>query len=231
MKLVKESLIEGTGDKYFYNKNPAQVDDFAEFEKIYQAQQMEKKQHNNNGQDKIIYRKDRVYPNGLKWNIIKNPSSIKSLGPGVRGVIAPSGDVYFENFSGKHIHNDILPILYDLGELDGTFKPGWGKKLPQVSGFLTVQRFKDTPYIAIGESNKDIYDEDNYDNLVGEYDKFLKTAKQKNPNLSFSNKLVGIKTFKRKTNDENGIIVSKNKMSESLMDSISKQKNLIANWL
>ena len=36
-------------------------------------------------------------------------------------------------------------------------KKNWGRKTPQESGFLTVQRYKSSPYIAIGESNRYIY--------------------------------------------------------------------------
>jgi len=131
------------------------------------------------------------------WKLYKNPKSIGLTSRGSRGVITPEGDLYIENKSQK-IHHDLLKILFEKGILKGEFTKKWGKQLPSQSGFLTVQRFKDTPYIAIGESNKLIYDEDAFKKYLPVYKKFLDRARKKNPKLGFKDRLVGMKFAKLK---------------------------------
>lgn len=127
------------------------------------------------------------------WQLIKNPKSLENFGKSVRGVIALNGDVYLETFSKGTIHQDILGILLKKGIIKENTGKGWGKKLPQESGFLTVQRYKDSKWIAIGESNKIIYNEEDWQKLVKNYDEVLAKAKKNCPNIDFSNKLVGVK--------------------------------------
>ena len=197
MKIRK--FNEGVGDKYL--KNKYFIDDFDDFNKKYNNM---KRQFGE-----IIYSDNN-------WKLIKNPKSLEYFDKSCRGVITLSGDLYLENFSDFRIHNDILKILYDKNILKGKLRKNWGKKLPQESGFLTVQRYKDKNIIAIGESNKDIYNEEDWDKLKHFYDEILDKCKIKNPNINFSNKLVGIK-FQGLKN-----IASKNKINE-----YSYQSNLI----
>lgn len=201
-KLVKETLIEGVGDDYLKNKYNI-PGEFDEFEKIFKLNQMKK--DSNKDKNFIVYKKE-------DWAIIKNPSSIKNLGPSSRGVVLPDGNVYMESHSNKSIHNDILAILHDKNILPGEHRKNWGRKIPQDSGFLTVQRFKDTHFIAIGESNKSIYKETDWDDKVHLYDEFLEPARKKNPNLNFSNKLVGIKVFQRPGTK---VTTDRNKLTEA----------------
>jgi hypothetical protein len=126
------------------------------------------------------------------WKLLKNPPSIKLTSPYSRGVITESGDLYIENKSEK-IHHDLLRILYDKGLIKGMFSKGWNRSLPSDSGFLTVQRFKNTPHIAIGESNRIMYDEGDYNLYLPHFNVFIEAARKKNPSLSFTNKLVGMK--------------------------------------
>jgi hypothetical protein len=212
-KIVKENLTD-----YLEKKFPQYPGEFDEFEKRYRENKMPK---DSSGEyDKVIYSED-------DWKIIKNPTSISYIDSSSRGVVTKNGDLYIENNSGSHIHNDILLILYKKGILKGEFKKGWGKKLPTETGFLTVQRYKDTKYIAIGESNKIIYNEGDWEKLSPLYDKFLEPVRKKNPNLTFTNKLVGFKFFKRAENDEEGY----NSKNNTLKEDINTQKNLIKNFL
>jgi hypothetical protein len=128
------------------------------------------------------------------WLLIKNPNSLDGLGKSVRGVILPNGDYYTENYSEK-IHYDLLEILANKGVIPVNPKKDWSKKTPQESGFLTVQRYKDTDAVAIGESNRLLYDINFYKGNVSLYDEFLAKAKTKNPGVRFENKLVGTKFF------------------------------------
>jgi hypothetical protein len=128
------------------------------------------------------------------WNLIKNPSNLNNIGNSVRGVILSNGDLYLESFSEK-IHYDLLRILANLHVLPENPKKNWSRKLPQESGFLTVQRYKTSPYISIGESNMLIYEKGNYNKLIPYYKIFLDKAKTKNPAINFSDKLVGTKYF------------------------------------
>ena len=136
------------------------------------------------------------------WLIFKNPNDLNLIGPSSRGLIDKYGNLFIESYSNKTIHNDILAILYNTGLLEGKFRKNWGGKLPQDSGFLTIQRYKDSNFIAIGESNRLIYDENNWKEKESLYDEFLKLVRKKNPDMTFTTKLVGIKVFGKNNNDE-----------------------------
>jgi hypothetical protein len=210
IKIVKETLKESVADR-FLEKNLGFPDEFEDFERKYAKMQM-KKEKKDDGHDEIVYKES-------DWALVKNPSSIKYLGPGARGVIFKNGDVYMECYGGKRIHNEILKILFQKGILKGEFNAGWGTKFPQETGFLTVQRYKDTPYIAIGESNKAIYKFDNWEDEMHRYENFINKAKEKNPNLEFVNRLVGIKYFKPQTWEEKEPIA----MSEGALSNLFKK--------
>ena len=173
---------EGVGDKYL--KQKYQIDDFDEFNKKFNAMKLKEQ--------------DIIFRDG-DWKLIKNPKSLTYFNESCRGVILLNGDLYLENFSDFRIHNNILEILYDKNILKGKLRKNWGRKTPQDSGFLTVQRFKNTNTIAIGESNRDMYDENDWNDLKHHYDEVLNKCKIKNPKIIFSNKLVGVKFNTLKT--------------------------------
>jgi hypothetical protein len=105
-----------------------------------------------------------VYTDG-DWQLIRNPKSLKNFDPSVRGVIDNKGNLYLENHPLK-IHHDILKILVDKGLLqDYVFRKNWNAFLPNQIGFLTVQRWG-SGAIAIGHSNKLIYDEQISENTI-----------------------------------------------------------------
>jgi hypothetical protein len=182
LKIIKEEVAtyfnEDVGDEYLKRKYHMKGE-FDDFENKYISHQQ--------NDDKVIYREG-------DWKLIKNPESLKDMGRSARGIIMSNGDLYLESFSGKKIHNDLLKILYNKGILSYLPKKNWGRKSPNETGFLTVQRYKTSPYIAIGESNRRIYDEEEYQEHIDEYESFLNKAKQKNPNIRFENKLVGTKS-------------------------------------
>lgn len=182
IKIINEVITnfykEGVGDEYLKRKYGMKTDD-DRFEKQYATQ-------NKNG----FYRdKD--------WVLLKNPSSSDEFNNGARGVIVPNGDLYIEGYGGERIHNDILKILAQKNVLGSIPRKNWTRKLPNEAGFLTVQQYKNSPYIAIGESNRLIYDQDDYNKYIDEYDRFINRAQSKNPNLKFINKLVGTKYLKK----------------------------------
>jgi len=133
--------------------------------------------------------------NDTEWKLIKNPNTLDNFRAKCRGVILINGDLYLENFSSNTIHNDILKELYKMKVLPEIPKKNWTKKLPQESGFLTVQRYRNSEYICIGESNSLIYDYNDWKKLIHFYDEIISKAKIKNPNINFSNLLVGIKFY------------------------------------
>jgi hypothetical protein len=186
LKIIREVfqdfIKEAAGEKnaeYKYQKYGIEPE-FSSFEKQYGAQQLRQ------NKDEIIYEEGR-------WKLIKNPTTLQNIGASARGVIVSNGDLYIESYGGEKIHHDILSILGQKGILPTVPKKNWVSQLPQQSGFLTVQRYKNTPYIAIGESNKLIYNELDYNQQIKYYDEFLNKAKAKNPNITFVNKLVNIK--------------------------------------
>jgi hypothetical protein len=155
----------------------------------------------NETEKKFLASTEEIIARDNKWALIKNPSSINSLGSNVRGVITKDGDVYMENFSEK-IHHDLLKVLFGKDIIKGEFSKKWSKQLPTESGFLTVQRYKNTEHICIGESNRLLYDKENYDKFIPYYSSFIKKAQKKNPQLKLEDKLVGMKfsALKEKSN-------------------------------
>lgn len=199
LEVYNTLLNENLGDKYLKRKYGIETE-FDDFEKKYKAYKQK--------EDEVIYRDG-------DWKLIKNPNSLENIDSDARGVIMPSGDLYIENISGKKIHNDILEILYKKNILIFLPKKNWTRKTPKESGFLTVQRYKSSPYIGIGESNRKIYDKDDYNKFIDDYKYFINKAKQKNPNIKFEYKLVGTKSPIKKSN---GVL-----MDESYLYNIRKK--------
>lgn len=181
-EVFQDFINEAAGEKkaeYLQQKFGVKPE-FQNFEKQYSSQQL---RQNN---DQIIYEEGN-------WKLIKNPSSLQNIGDNARGVILNNGDYYTESYGGDKIHHDILKILGEKHIIPTIPKKNWSRQLPQESGFLTVQRYQNSPYIAIGESNKLIYNELDYNQKIKFYDEFLNKAKSINPNINFINKLVNIK--------------------------------------
>ena len=127
------------------------------------------------------------------WSIHKNPETLSDFGPDVRGVIVEVGDLYMESESNGTIHVHILRILYELNILRGKYRGGWSRKTPDLTGFLTVQRVRDTAVMAIGESNQPLYKIAGHGEKIHLYTPFLEKAGKNNPGMRFTNKLVRIK--------------------------------------
>jgi len=185
LKIINEEIIEGVGDTYLKNKYNI-PNEFSGFDKQYDINQIKNRESMQN--DVIVYTEGN-------WNLIKNPSTLNNFGSSVRGVILNNGDFYLESFTEK-IHFDILNILYKLKIINDLPKRNWSNRLPQEVGVLTVQRYKNSPNISIGESNRLIYNQTDYDKYIRYYDEFLNKARLKCPNINFTNKLVGTKFFK-----------------------------------
>lgn len=185
MKIISEiskEAKEGVADK-FVQQEPQLVNvpgEFDDFEKRFR----EETQDEENGE--VIY-------HSTDMKILKNPKTLKNIGSNVRGVITTNGDLYIEQES-VGIHNDILNILKGKGIVPDETKKLWGGRLPQQSGFLTVQRYKDTNTIAIGESNRLIYTKEAWKNYIKYYDIFLNKAQSKSSGINYTNKLIGLKT-------------------------------------
>jgi hypothetical protein len=180
---IRKDKNEGVADK-FAQQDPqlSQIpDEFQNFEKQYREKEQEEEK---NGE--LIY-----HNNNLK--IIKNPINLKGFGNNVRGIITTNGDIYLEEES-QGIHNDILSALKSKGIVPSATGKQWGNQLPQQSGFLTVQRYKNSNIIAIGESNRLIYTKNDWAKYIKYYNEFLNKAQSKTSQIQYSNKLIGIKT-------------------------------------
>lgn len=182
--LMEQNISDDVADKYF-EKLTGKSDEFNNFEKKYAS--IQSKEENNE-----IFN----VRNSDNWTIIKNPVDLNSFESGVRGVITSNGDFYLELTSNGTIHNDIIGVLKEKGVVSPSVQKNWGLRIPQQSGFLTVQRYKKSFSIAIGESNRLIYNIDSYNKYISYYDEFLNKAKIKNPNIDFVDKLVGVKFIK-----------------------------------
>ncbi len=139
---------------------------------------------------------DGVYP--IDFKVIVNPSSINNIPPEARGLIDVLGNLYF-SIGYPVTHSVLINFLeeQDIIEQDKQ----WNVHIPE--DFLTVQRFKDTNIIAVGESNLFAYpigskyhnnaykfrsftEKDKNDTI--EY--FFKKAKLKNPLFKYVNKVI-----------------------------------------
>jgi hypothetical protein len=190
-KIVRESIA----DK-FTKQDPYLAgvpDEFDNFDKKYQSQQRKVA-----GNGEVFYKRD-------DWQIIKNPQDLKQFEKNVKGVIINSGDLFIE-ISATKIHNDILRVLQEKELIPQNIKKNWGNTLPSVTKFITVQRFKDTNIIALGESNRLLYAQSNYRKYIEYYIPFLKRAKEKCKNIDFSEKLIGVKIHKDNDNTATNIV-------------------------
>lgn len=127
------------------------------------------------------------------WELLLNPISLEGIGANVRGVITSLGDLYLENLSNGTIHNDILKELTEKGILEGPFRKNWTVKSPKETGFVTVQRYKNSGVICIGESNRLLYTKAGFEAHIEVYRTFLQAAGNKNPHIAFVDQLVRIK--------------------------------------
>ncbi|MBN1637346.1 MAG: hypothetical protein JW866_00135 [Ignavibacteriales bacterium] len=183
---IKNLNNEGVGDKYL-EKTHGIPDVDTQYDKIMKQQAL--------GQQE-----DVIYSEG-DWKLIRNPKSLKNFEPSVRGVIDTQGNLYLEN-KPERIHHDILKILVGKGLLPNyVFKKNWNAFLPNQIGFLTVQRYNNGA-IAIGHSNKLIYDEQDFRKYYNIYDEFMKKASAKNPDIGFETKLVSGKFIELKKASE-----------------------------
>lgn len=172
----KVNFKEGVGDKYLSNKHSV-APEFQDFDKKFKAKQSD---------DNIIYRDG-------DWVIYKNPKNLENIGESARGVIDKDGNLFIENFS-QAIHHDIIKILIARGYLKGyEFKKNWNSFLPSEIGFLTVQRYGNTNNIAIGHSNKLIYDDYGFKQHYQDFNDFINKARTKSPDIGFETKLVSSK--------------------------------------
>lgn len=176
----KKTIIsnEGVADK-FVEKDPRLFNvprDFEKFEKEYNVTDGE-----------IFYRKDN-------WKLIKNPKTLQGFGPYVRGVVTISGDLYLEQHSDGTIHNDIIDVLVKEQIIPDVSRK-WGSMLPEQSKFVTVQRFKNENLIAIGESNRILYDINDWKKYQPKYEEVFERLKMRSPSINFTTKLIGSKGF------------------------------------
>ena len=170
-KLVKETLA----DKYI-KQDPylrAVPGEFDDFENKYAEEQ----------QDEVFYKNGSL-------TIIKNPQNLSNFQKNVKGVISETGDLYLE-LTEEFIHNDILAVLKDKKLISDTTTKNWTHQLPDQTKFVTVQRVENTNIIAIGESNRMIYDKNAYDKYISLYTPYLEKAKSKCKNIEFTNKIIG----------------------------------------
>lgn len=173
IKRFKEYLLEDVGDKYAEKKFHIPPK-FTEFDKLY------RRRYNNIGQE-IIYRDKR----GVI--ILKNPGSLDSVGPWVRGIIDSKGNFFVEQ-EALLVHDQIIKILNNLGLITYNVND-WHIKNPNDPDirFITVQR-QDDGNIVLGESNA--WWRDNKGVSEDIFQVFLDKAKKKNPNIIFENKKI-----------------------------------------
>ena len=179
----EEELEEGAGDKYAEKQGVEP--EFGEFEKKYRASR------------NIIDGENVIYTHENGNSIIMNPKSTDSIGYDVRGVIDVEGNFYAERESGM-VHNNMLEVLDDLGLINNNIH-NWHEVLPLRTGFVTVQRYKSSNVILLGESNimatPDIERQaapnyhwkylPDYDEAIEQFKMFMDKAKVLNPRFNF----------------------------------------------
>lgn len=170
-KLVREKLIEGVGDKYAEQKFYI-PQEFDEFQNTFNKSQIER--------DKIIQINERA-------SVVKNPSSLDNFATGVRGVIDKKGNIYLA-LKNNCIHQTILDALNKMGLLE--VSDFWYRKLPTT--FITVQRYKNTNILAMGESNLFLQGvfEATPEEINDAYLPILWETYHKNPHIKITMKLI-----------------------------------------
>lgn len=131
------------------------------------------------------------------WKIYKNPECIFNFGPDVRGVILRNGNLYLESLSEGTMHSRILRVLYGLDILKGSYREGWSRRMPDLTGFLTVQRIDNSWVMAIGESNQPLYSTVGFRQKMYWYNVFLERAQKKNSGVMFQNTIIRINPYLR----------------------------------
>jgi len=179
-----KKIIEGIGDIYAYNKFKIEPE-FSEFERKY-LENIEKPE--------IVFRNSEI-------TIIKNPKTLKNIGPYVRGIIDNDGNLYTEQKM-KVIHKTILAILEYKKILN--IEKYWQVKLP--TDFITVQRIGKSNTYAIGESSYPMRTPEErvatshlktdwngipkYEDAYPIFKEFIDKAKLKNPDINFINEII-----------------------------------------
>jgi hypothetical protein len=182
-KIVSEiCLIEGVGDKYAEQEFFV-PDDFWEFDYKFNKSQLKNKENSKEDRNKLI-------PINEKAVVVKNPSSLKNIAPAVRGIIDDKGNVYL-SVRGNCIHQTIIDALEKMNLL--IVDKLWYRNLPTT--FVTIQRFRDTDILAMGESNFYLYNKPGYtateEEIDNSYSPILEAARIKNPHLYIAFTLIG----------------------------------------
>ena len=173
----KRKVNEGVGDRYVDSKYTTPPD-FSEFEDLY-------KMHKNEGED-------MVYNNGKGSILIRNPKSLKNIGPDVRGIVDKNGNLYIEQ-SPFTIHDGIISRLGKLHLIKPVLT--WQMELP--TEYISVQRVGEKNQFAIGQANMVMVRQQHryasssklpsVEQAKPIFQAFLNKAKQKNPTLNFMN--------------------------------------------
>lgn len=186
---VKKEVSEDVGEKYAekaFNIKP----EFSDFENRFQKYQVDK------NKEEIIY-------NDGELVIIKNPKTLKHIGPSVRGIIDRDGNLYTEQES-KCIHDKLLNILSSKGLLEYEDGEYWEPELPEE--FITVQRYNNTSEYEVGESHYPMRlpdertnthirwaDIENYEDAKPIFQYFIDKANRKNPHIKFINEITKLR--------------------------------------
>ena len=168
-RTVLEGVTDKAKERMFHIAEP-----FKKFEERYRS--------SDQGNNKIIYTGFDKYKNPVK--IIKNPSNLKFVQDGARGITTKT-DLYVLAI-GNLIHSDILEILGKLGELK--YYATWWQDSPLLSGYVSLQRVDDTNIFAVGESQGDILKPRYYQErfrTFQEFDDFLDNIREIFPEYKF----------------------------------------------
>lgn len=153
IKLVKESLIEGLGDKFLSNQNIVK-DDVKDYEKEYAKQNLTSNQY-----DDVFTMKSQFFNKNKILNIYKNPKSLDFINSHARGIILANGDLYLSE-STTPFHHEIVHKLVELNIINRKFSNTWGSQDPMKEGFLAIQRIGNTINFKIAETNSLSFDDD-----------------------------------------------------------------------
>jgi len=175
----------------------------------------------------IILKPTEGYPPKELFKLIKNPSSPNNVINNARGLIDKNGNLYFN--SGHDVsHEFIINFLENLNIIN--YDRRWNAHLPD--DFLTIQRYKDTNIIAVGESNLFAYPIDSqYYRNAQKYKSFTEEeknnainyffikAKEKNPSFKFVNQII---RFYKPVNESMSDIL-KPKSQEQIINDLKKK--------
>lgn len=143
--------------------------------------------------EELIGQVSSINDKNEKYNVIKNPISLKRISPQCRGFVDYLGNLYIVDNTDDITHYDLSQYL----NMKGYPIPALKKSYLNFDKVVPVIRYKNTNNFYIGEGFTKIFDDDNefkkkdIDDFLNKIQKILQQAEKVNPNYTFNIESIG----------------------------------------